>query len=397
MKKALAVILATVMLLSCVSVMAFAKTSEEADTHLQYNEDGTFRIMQVADMQDFAAMKPITKKLLRKALDTCKPDLIVLTGDNISSSSGTFTLAAAAIHQFMSIFEEYGIPVVMTYGNHDDENTLATKAYQLSVYERYSCFIGCAGEDFGKDNLCTYYVPIYSSTDKNEMVSNVWIVDSGSYNEDADNAIAENDLGGYACVKKNQIQWYKETSEKLEAQYGRKIPSLVFQHIVVPEIWDALEEVPSGTAGSYGHSGKTLALPEGTNGVLGECPCPPAYSNGEFQTMVERGDVMAMFFGHDHTNTYEIEDYQGIDLINTAGVGFNSYNSIDVGVRIIDLNENDPWSYETEMLSYFELNDYDDDCARYLFKAYSDTSSSSTMFAAFFKYIFAAIKALFGC
>lgn len=84
------------------------------------------------------------------------------------------------MHQYMSILEKLGTPVVMVYGNHDDERTTANKAYQMFVYEKYKCFIGCAGEDFGESNLGTYYVPIYSSADENKMVNNIWMIDSST-------------------------------------------------------------------------------------------------------------------------------------------------------------------------------------------------------------------------
>ncbi len=208
LKKILSVIMSVVLVCTGCAVFAFAKTSEEVDTHLQFGKDGKFRIMQISDIQDYFPMKGITKKVLKKVLAEYPVDLIVLTGDNIASSTRVKPYAALAINEFMSIFESLGTPVVMVYGNHDDESTTADKAYQMSVYERYKCFIGCAGEDFGEDNLGTYYVPIYSSVDKNKMVNNIWMIDSGNYNN-------ENDLGGYGCVTKKQIEWYKSTSEKL--------------------------------------------------------------------------------------------------------------------------------------------------------------------------------------
>lgn len=388
LKKVLSVFLAVTFLLGVCSVIALAKTSEEADTHLQFGEDGKFRIMHITDIQDSVILHAPTKALLKKALETYKVDLIVLTGDNISSSSLTKGTAALSIRQFMKIFEKNGVPIVMTFGNHDDENTTATKAYQLSVYEKYKCFIGCAGEDFGPGNLCTYYVPVYSSQDKNDMVSNLWIIDSGTYN-------TENDLGGYAATTKAQVDWYKATSEKLEAQYGKKIPSLMFQHIVVPEIWNALEKTDNTELpGGIWHNGEYYVLPEGAKGVLGETPCPPNYSNGQFDAIKERGDVMGMFFGHDHVNSYEVE-YEGVKLSNTPGIGFNSYNSEVVGVRLITLDENNPRSYDTEVVSYFDLFDFNDDVARYLYKTESRTVSDATHFAAFFKLIFAWFISLF--
>ena len=387
LRKAIAAFLAFTVIMSALSVFAFAKTSEEADTHLQFGPDGKFTIMQISDLQDFFPMKSLTKKVLRKVLDENDVDLIVLTGDNISSTTLVKGYAALAINEFMSIINSRGIPTAMTFGNHDDENTTATKAFQVSVYEKYGCFVGCAGEDLGDNNLCTYYVPIYSSTDKNKMVSNVWMVDSCTYN-------VENDLGGYGCVTKAQVDWYKSTSEKLERENNGKIPSLMFQHIIVPEIWDALAECEPGTPGSVGHAGKSYTLPEGAKGILGETPCPPNYTNGQFDAVLERGDVMGMFFGHDHTNTFEI-DYKGVKLINTAGIGFNSYNGEDEGVRLITIDENAPWSFETQAISYYDLFDKEDERNVNLFNIYSSTVDTKTAFLSIFKYIFSVIKYAF--
>lgn len=387
-RKLLSVLLAMLLLAGSLSCMAAAKTSEEADTHLQFNDDGTFKIIQFADMQDGFPQKLGTKKIIQAAIEREQPDLIVLTGDNISAGSGSKLAAKLAINEYMAVFEAAGIPVAAVFGNHDDERTPADKAYQMSVYESYDCFVGCAGEDFGDTNLGTYYVPVYSSSDPDKMVFNVWMTDSGNYN-------SENDLGGYACTTKAQIDWYVETSEKLERENGGKVPSFMFQHIVVPEIYDALCEVEEGTEGAIGHGGKYYVLPENATGEMNESPCPPNYSNGQFDAVVSRGDVLAMFFGHDHINTYDLE-YQGVHLINSAGTGFNSYDGDVIGYRAITIHEDDPWSFETEAYSYFDIFDYEDDAARYLYKMSSDTTDTATKIASFFKYVAAVIKATLG-
>ena len=47
MKKIISVMLSLIMMLGALYVPSFALTSEEADTHLQYNEDGTIKKVQV--------------------------------------------------------------------------------------------------------------------------------------------------------------------------------------------------------------------------------------------------------------------------------------------------------------------------------------------------------------
>lgn len=387
-KKVLSVVLACMMLLTAIACAASAKTSAEADTHLQFNADGEFKILQIADMQDGFPMKLITKNLIKKAIETENPDLIVLTGDNINSSAGESITYASAINEFMSIFEKYGIPVAAVFGNHDAEGKI-TRAQQMEVYEKYDCFVGCAGEDMGNYTCGTYYVPVYSSTDANDMLFNIWMIDSGDYNK-------ENDLGGYAAVTKAQLDWYKTAEAELTAANGGEVvPSIMFQHIVVPEIFDALEvaDETTGTCSwSDGKTSKYYKLPEGAKGVLPEYPCPPNYNNGQFDAFHDNGNVLGMFFGHDHYNTYEVE-YKGIMLCNTPGAGFSSYNGINNGVRTITINENDLTTFETEVVTYVELFE-GDDAGMALFELVSGSTDTTTKFVAFFKYLAFMIRDL---
>ncbi len=386
MKKLLSVVLTCIFLLSTVTVVSFAKTSEEADTHLQFGADGKFKILQIADIQDDNLMK-ITENFIVSLLETENPDLVVLSGDNINASaSKSLRKATSAIDKFMRIFEAAGVPVAAVFGNHDSEYK-ATRAEQMKIYESYSCFIGCAGVDFGDYTCGTYYVPIYASDDADNMVYNLWMIDSGDYDR-------EMDTEGYACVTKAQIEWYKETEKALAAQNGGTVPSMVFQHIVVPEIYDALVETDADSS-NIERNGKYYQLPDGAKGGLYEAPCPPAYSNGQLDALKSEGDVKAIFFGHDHYNTYEVS-YMDIMLCNTPGIGFSSYNSSKNGVRVITLDENNLDTFETQVIYYL---DYfaDDSVALILYDIYSDESSVFTKIIGVFRYITAVIGNAVGC
>lgn len=67
----------------------FIKCNNERAHHiyLQFGQDCKFLIMQITDIQDKFPLKLITKPMLKKALYTYPVDLLVLTGDNISSST----------------------------------------------------------------------------------------------------------------------------------------------------------------------------------------------------------------------------------------------------------------------------------------------------------------------
>lgn len=382
-KKFFAIVLSVLMMLSCASLCA---TAAENDETLKFNEDGQFTILQFADIQDGYPLMTITKKLIKDTLNKVQPDLVVLTGDNISGGSTTTkVITRAAISEFMNIFEKAGVPVAAVFGNHDDESALADKDFQMSVYESFDCFVGYNEGDI-LPGVGTYNLPIMSS-DGEKIAFNIWMTDSGTYN-------SENDLGGYACTTKEQIQWYVEKSNELKALNGGKaVPSINFQHIIVPEIYDALVECEEGTPNSIAARGTFLTLPEGNEGILHEAPCPPNYSNGQFDAFVQQGDVLATVSGHDHVNDFVVP-HMGVDIINTPGCGFSSYNDETVGSRVFVLDENNPESYETYTVGYFDVYG-DDEVALYRYQAYSRTTDDMTKFVAWFKMIFASIKAIF--
>ncbi|MBP3330026.1 MAG: metallophosphoesterase family protein [Clostridia bacterium] len=351
MKKFLSIILALVLCFGTMSVMGVsAGAADVADKTLKFKGDGEFKIMQLADLQDTSYATPATYDYIRALVAEEDPDLIVLTGDNISAGTGdALTEDVArwqvkkAIDNTMSVFEELNIPVAVVFGNHDGE-ALISKEEQMAMYQTYGC---CVGFDEG-DSLygCgTYNLPIYSS-DGEKIAYNLWMFDSNMY-DDVN--------GGYDYVHEDQIDWYVNKSNELKAQNGGKVvPSMVFQHIIVNEIYDALAEVPAGSDNAIQYGDKWLGLPAGVDGFLRENPCPGTQDSLQFEKMVEQGDVKAMFFGHDHVNSFVVP-YQGIDIVNTPTSGFGSYgNKESRGVRIITINEKDTSKYETKVINYFE-------------------------------------------
>ncbi len=365
MKKLLSIAMCVIMALTLITP-AFAgdvDVSRPEKAHMAFNEDGKFTILQVSDIQDDALLSGLAKKSIINAVEVSKPDIIILTGDNIAGySCGTKELAKSALKQVMDMFEEIGVPVAAVFGNHDDDNTPYTKLEQIEQYESYSCYVGCAGvvaeKTVGKNtviNAGTYNVPVFESKDSDKVLYNLWCVDSGNYNPD-------DSVGGYGYVLPEQLDWYVEKSNELkEANGGEAVPSMAFQHIIPPQIFRALKEVDSSTEGAIKHGDKYYTLPDSCDKAtewLGEDPCPPnvdfeeAYA--ELDTMIEQGDVKAIFCGHDHINSYVVP-YEGVDLVATPGCTFHSYNDNNRGFRVITLDKNDLSTYETYTLNTREL------------------------------------------
>lgn len=348
MKKFISVMLCVVML---AATLCCGVSAKEDYSKLQFNDDGNFRIMQVADLQDNMQLNGAVKEFLKEALVQEQPDLVVLTGDNISGGSCRTDMfkswdkknCETAIGQFMNIFEDYGVPVAMVFGNHDNENKLS-KEELFDIYEEYDCFIG-TDEGDALYGCGTYNLPIYSSKDSSKMAYNLWMFDSNTYDEV---------YGGYDYVHDDQVEWYVNKSNELKAvNGGESVPSMAFQHIIVKEIFDIIESGDNIEGSLLNYNGKDYVFKDGVlkAGYLKEYPCPGTQPSKQFSSMVNQGDVVAMFFGHDHNNTFEVT-YQGIDLVATPGFTFNSYGNEDRGVRIIDINENDTSTYETRLVQF---------------------------------------------
>lgn len=357
MKKFLSVLVACVMLFSALSVGISAKSTRT--TKLQFNEDGKFKILLMTDFQDNMILDSVIKDFIRASIEQEQPDLIVLDGDNISGNKFDTGIKALdmvmvkeGIDQFMSIFEEYGIPVTATFGNHDDDETLVSKEEQFEIYQQYDCFIGYDADPelYGCGN---HNLPIYSSKNEYKPAYNLYVIDSGSYHPE----------GGYDHIRDDQVEWYLNTSKQLQAANGGEIvPSMVFQHIVVRDILETMEECPEGTPNSIQDGTYLDGSPRYIKfkdeyylrGNVKEGPSPGNRYSSEFTTMAERGDVVAMFFGHDHNDSYEV-NYKGIDLVLTPGFSFQSYGNEDRGFRVINLDENDTSTYESHLIKWQDI------------------------------------------
>lgn len=356
-KKILSVILAALMLLT-VSVPAFAvnEGTAKAGDALQFGPDGKFQILVLADVQDNYPVNDDTIQYIKEALDTVKPDLVVFNGDNIVTDD------VRAYEQLLTPLVERGQKFSFVFGNHDDESTDLTNDDLLKIYQSYE---GCLAYDADPalHGTATHNLPILSS-DGTKTAFNLWFFDSGDYIKDENGEWIVDEVEGrlYDCVRKDQIEWYKNESKKLEEANGGKVPSLAFEHIITEEgVAAILPKMPSflGFMGrSFANGNAYSFVPVFTrikSGLILEPPCPSPENDGQWDAFVERGDVLGCVFGHDHINTF-IAEYNGVDAIMTPGITSHSYkDDMQRGGRIITIDENDPWNYETEILYFHAL------------------------------------------
>lgn len=320
---------------------------------LRFNSNHKFKIMQIADTQEIPAVSPDTLSLINNALDREKPDLVIFTGDQIKGYSKKFKKDPAIIESTTDILVEpiakRNIPFMVTYGNHDAQCGIDNRG-QYKFYAKYDNFI--SGDLRNSDDVGTADIQIYSSTE-DKPVFELYIIDSHGKAKDG---------AGYAPVDKKQIEWYVSRREQLKAENGDYLPSLVFQHIPVPEFFDVIKKVPKGTKGAvpaYGaHENEYFVLNDETiaeGGFMLESPASPDVNTGEFEAMSEKGDVLGIYVGHDHNNSFVVK-YKGVDLGYTQGAGFNVYGpGENRGVRIFELDETAPREYKTHTATFKEL------------------------------------------
>lgn len=324
-----------------------------AEKELQFHTDGSFKIMQMADIQEIFPVSPDTMLFLEAAVEKEKPDLIILTGDQIKGYDVGFRgkdgqeKVREVLKQILHPAVSRNIPVAVTLGNHDDQAGLSD--HDLSLI--YGEFDNCITGDVDAEATFTFHIPVRSSRNS-QTVLNLYLINSqGDASE-----------GGYKPLLKQQLDWYRRIRETLKNQNGEYIPSLVFQHIPFAEFYQVLKQVPANTRGAIRayrtHKNEYYVLNEEyvrSGGRLLEPPSIPDLDMGEYAVLSEKDDIMGVYVGHDHKNNF-VADYHGMQLGYTPSCGFNAYGpGTDRAVRIFCFQENHIHDYKTYTLSYRDL------------------------------------------
>ena len=345
---------------------ASAETIEKAEElleskhRLEYNEDGSFRVIILADIHmntngNSASVAAVGERV-KTLVDRVNPNLVIFTGDNTINSASEEQLKAN-IDAMAGYLEEKNIPWCHVYGNHDFENALPTAEQQV-IYESYEY---CISKDVGTITGVGNYVHAVYNPD-GSIGSVIYLLDSGAYGP-----------GGYSYVKEDQIEWYKQTSELLqEYNNGSVINGMMAFHIPMVENRTAYENRNNDE------------IVYEWNGQKNEDICSSSYDTTLLETMFERGDIKLVVTGHDHTNDYMF-NYKGIKLSSSPNISDLTYGAKYVqGSRVIDLNAatvgtNIPTyvTYLVERPNPDDYNDYDTNISIEINKDMVDSAEKS--------------------
>ena len=357
--KIIAIILAVIVVLSCVS-MGVTKISIKANTEkansieaVQYENqlvpekdengfwtfttDRDFKVLQLTDVHIGGGW--MSKKTDAMALNAVasmvtaeKPDLVIITGDTaypVPFQAGTFNnLSSAKI--FATLMEKLGVYWVVSFGNHD------TEAYSYYSREDISKFY--EGEDMkhcliqtGDDEVDGYGNQVINiKNSKGIITQSLYLFDSHSY--------INGDVLGlrwqYDNIHQSQVDLYKNTVNALNEQNQKKldelglkeksdIKSAAFFHIPLDEQREAWYEY----ANNNFEDTENVKLVYGVAGEGNKIVYSGVGEDELFETMLELGSTKAVFVGHDHYNNFSI-DYKGIRLTYGMSVDYLAYPGI---------------------------------------------------------------------
>ena len=271
-------------------------------------KDGKLKIAQLTDVhwEPNSEKSEKNPETILKVLEMEKPDVVILTGDIVTDKP-----AVKGWQKVVDMMEKAEIPFAVTMGNHDAENLSEDSIYHILGQSRL--FIGEKGDE-ALSGTGNYILPVYASDGTDKVNALLYCMDSNDYTSDSEK------FGNYAWIERNQINWYQEQSRAYARKNkGQPLPALAFFHIALPE---------------YEH----LQTPDRMYGHWGENGGFPKINSGMFHAMIESGDVMGVFVGHDHDNDYIGQEY-GIALAYGRVSGNDAYGDLERGARIIELYE----------------------------------------------------------
>lgn len=281
-----------------------------------------FRILHLTDVHLGGSL--FSYRQDQKALAACyaliehaRPDLVIVTGD-LSFPLGIMSMSfnnSAPVYQFASFMRNLGVPWAFTYGNHDTESLASMSSEDLN-----SVYMSLSYKTSG--TLLYPYVQPEITGRNNQLIelrnadgslnTALFLIDSNAYTGEGINV--------YDYIHDDQVDWYAAEVERLNAEAGRAVPSMLFFHIPLQQYRTAYELYEAGSdevTWYFGENGEKMI----------DKVCCSDYPSALFDRARELG-ATAMFCGHDHYNNMSL-DYQGVRLTYGMSIDYLAMPGIE--------------------------------------------------------------------
>ena len=318
--------------------------NDETGVYTITSEQEEFKILHLTDIHLGGSL--FSYRQDHKALAACyklmentHPDLVIVTGD-LCFPLGIMSMSfnnSAPVYQFAAFMRNVGIPWAFTYGNHDTESLASLNKEELN-----NVFMSLSYKTSGT-LLYPYTQPDITGRN-NQLIelrnangslnTGLFLIDSNAYTGEGINV--------YDFIHDDQVGWYAGEVERMHAEAGHDVPSMIFFHIPLQQYRTAYELYEAGSSEVtwfFGENGEKMI-----NKV-----CCSEYPSSLFDRARELG-CEAMFCGHDHYNNMSLE-YEGIRLTYGMSIDYLVMPGIEKdtaqrGGELITIHRDGSWDLQ---------------------------------------------------
>ncbi len=302
---------------------------KDAETgYWTFTTDEEFKVLQLTDVHLGAGAFSLQKDswaldAVYNLIKRTKPDLVIVTGDiayPVPFQAGTFNNLREA-KLFAALMEKCEVYWTICFGNHDTEAYSMYNREQISDFYSQDDLKYCLYEE-GKEEVDGFGNSVINVKNTAGIITHsLYTFDSHSYIDGDYFGIAWK----YDNLHQNQIDWYESEVKRMDsinqANGGGKITSTMYFHIPLVEYKNAWEE--------YTEKGATenVTLEFGVAGESGKVIYSGIGEDNMFETIIELGNTVGVFCGHDHLNNFSL-NYKGVRLTYGMSIDYLAYAGI---------------------------------------------------------------------